>query len=41
LLSSNKIKIERLRELRRECESVEVELKRASFRVEPLDDFLD
>jgi len=41
LLSSNKIKIERLRELRRECESVQVELKRASFRVEPLDDFLD
>ncbi|MDQ4120998.1 MAG: hypothetical protein M3209_06095 [Acidobacteriota bacterium] len=41
LLSSNKIKPERLRELRRECESVEVELKRASFRVEPLDEFLD
>ncbi|MEP6922991.1 MAG: hypothetical protein ABI954_00885 [Pyrinomonadaceae bacterium] len=41
LLSSKKIAPERLRELRRECRSVEVELKRASFRVEPLDDFFD
>jgi UDP-GlcNAc:undecaprenyl-phosphate GlcNAc-1-phosphate transferase len=41
ILTSNKIKPERLRELRRECESVDVQLKRASFRVEPLDEFLE
>lgn len=41
LLSSNKIKPERLRELRRECQSANVALKRAAFRVEPLDEFFD
>lgn len=41
LLSSNKFKIERLRELRRECETVQVEIKRAALRVEPLDEFLE
>ena len=41
LLSSKKFKHERLRELRHECENVDVELKRAAFRVEPLDEFFD
>jgi UDP-GlcNAc:undecaprenyl-phosphate GlcNAc-1-phosphate transferase len=41
LLSSRFIKSERLRELRRECETISVEIKRAIFRVEPLDDFFD
>ncbi len=41
LLASKKITHERLSELRRECRSAAVELKRASFRVEPLDDFFD
>jgi UDP-GlcNAc:undecaprenyl-phosphate/decaprenyl-phosphate GlcNAc-1-phosphate transferase len=39
LLTSRKIKPERLRELRRECENVHVEVKRAAFKVEPLDEF--
>lgn len=41
LLSSHKIKPERLRELRRECEIANVQLKRAAFRVEPLNDIFD
>jgi UDP-GlcNAc:undecaprenyl-phosphate GlcNAc-1-phosphate transferase len=41
LLSSKKIKPERLRELRNECQSVDVELKKAAFKVEPLDDFFE
>lgn len=39
LLSSTKIDSERMRELRRECEVASVELKRAVFRVEPIDEF--
>lgn len=41
LLALRKIKPERLRELRRECESVDVEIKKALFKVEPLDDFFE
>lgn len=41
LLSSKRVSAERLRELRNECETVDVELKRATFRVEPLDDIFD
>lgn len=39
LLATKRIKPERMRELRRECQSVSVEIKRATFRVEPLDEF--
>jgi UDP-GlcNAc:undecaprenyl-phosphate/decaprenyl-phosphate GlcNAc-1-phosphate transferase len=39
LLAAKKIKPERMTELRRECEVASVELKRAVFRVEPLDEF--
>ncbi len=41
LLSSSKIKTERLRDLRRACENTEVEIKRAVFRVESINDFFD
>lgn len=41
LLAAKKINAERLGELRRECRSASIELKRASFRIEPLDDFFD
>jgi UDP-GlcNAc:undecaprenyl-phosphate GlcNAc-1-phosphate transferase len=39
LIAANKISAERLRELRRECEIASVEIKRATFRVEPLEEF--
>ena len=41
LLATKKINGARIRELMRECESNAVELKRAAFRVEPLDEFFD
>ncbi len=41
LLAAKKISAERLRALRRECRDGSVELKRAAFRVESLDDFFD
>ena len=41
LLATKKISAERLRELRSECRDGSVELKRAAFRIESLDDFFD
>lgn len=41
LLSFKIIKSERLRELRHECENANVEIKRAAFSIEPLDEFFD
>ncbi|MBC7796380.1 MAG: hypothetical protein H7Z37_05880 [Pyrinomonadaceae bacterium] len=40
LLSSRNINSERLRELRDECDNADVELKRASFNIVPVDEFI-
>ena len=41
LLACRNIKEERLNEIKRECQSVEVDIKRATFKIEPLDNLFN